>query len=303
MTMQDRCATVPRFDHQPKCLPALRKGLSLCTLALALALPATVRADVAVHIDGGSGGNAAANSAHGWEFTVSETMTVTHLGLWDQDGNGFAASHPIGLFRVSDSALLATGTMSAGTGDPIDDGFRYIEVAPVTLDPNVNYVVSYYSAVSSDMVITNPIGEVFAPQVAWVRSRWQTDTGGLVIPSNFTSDDRYGPNFKFDLGGGGYRLRVSGECPGQLRVEWSNATPGRQQGLVFGTSQGSTTIPSGPCQGTVLGLQGNVRLVNTFSTGNGAGAISGNAGTGACGAFLQLVESGTCNTTNVAAIP
>lgn len=275
--------------------------LSLAALACA-GLSGPAAADIAVHIDGGDGGNAGGGTNHGWEFTLSETVTVTHLGLWDQNNDGFAERHPIGLFRLSDGALLATGTMSQGSSDPLDDGFRYIEVTPVTLDPNVNYVVSYHSSQSVDFVVTNGLGEVFAPEVNWVQGRWEF-AGSLGIPANTTSADRYGPNFKFDVGGGGYRLRVSGQCPGQVTVEWSNATPSRQQGLVFGANQGRTTIPNGACQGTILGVQGNVRLVNTFGTGNGAGSVSGNAGTGACGGYLQLVESGSCNTSNVAQIP
>ncbi len=103
---------------------------------------------------------------------------------------------------------------------------------------------------------------------------------------------------------GGYRLSVRGRCPGSVTVEWSGANPGRNQGLVFGANQGSTTIPGGACQGTQLGLQGQVRLVNSFGTGpNGSGTVSGNAGTGACRGFLQLVEVPSCNVSNVGQIP
>lgn len=100
-----------------------------------------------------------------------------------------------------------------------------------------------------------------------------------------------------------YSLSVSGQCPGQVTVRWNNATPNTQQGLVFGQNQGSTTIPTGICQGTVLGLQGGVQLVRTLPTGNGSGSVSGNAGTAACRHYLQLVEAPSCNTSNVAQIP
>ncbi len=103
---------------------------------------------------------------------------------------------------------------------------------------------------------------------------------------------------------GGYRLSVSGLCPGRVTVEWSGANPSRTQGLVFGANQGSTTIPGGACQGTQLGVQGQLRLVNSFDTGpNGSGSVSGNAGTGACGGFLQLIEVPSCNVSNVGQIP
>ncbi len=110
-------------------------------------------------------------------------------------------------------------------------------------------------------------------------------------------------DLSWEAAGGGYRLDVTGQCPGTLTVSWSGATPARQQGLVFGASQGSTTIPGGPCQGTMLGLQQQVQLVAAFSTGQGSGSVRGEAGPAACGHYLQLVESGSCNTSNVRQIP
>lgn len=103
----------------------------------------------------------------------------------------------------------------------------------------------------------------------------------------------------YGVGGTSYRCTVTGSCPGQVTVSWQNANPGRQQGIVFGASRGSTTIPGGVCQGTVLGVRGQVRLVNVIGTGNGAGSVSGPAGTGACGGYLQLVEVPGCATSTV----
>ncbi|MCC6910261.1 MAG: hypothetical protein IT430_20195 [Phycisphaerales bacterium] len=101
---------------------------------------------------------------------------------------------------------------------------------------------------------------------------------------------------------GGYRLEVTGQCPGAVTVSWSGATPGRRQGLVYGDLPGSTTIPGGPCRGTVLGIQGRVQLVRVFGTGDGAGSVLGIISAG-CGGQLQLVETSSCDTSNVAAIP
>lgn len=277
--------------------------------AFAFPLTSATFADVAVRITGGTGGAAAANSAHGWEFTVTESLTLTHLGLWDEGMDGFNESHPIGLFRLNDNALLTSGTMSPGVIDPLEDGFRYIDVADVVLDAGVNYVVSYYTAnANSDVVITTPENELFAGEVNWVSGRWQTGTGGLVIPANSTGADRYGPNFKFDTGGEPeYLLTIDGDCPGRLEVAWDNATPNVQQAIVIGNTQGSTTIPNAfPCAGTQLGVAGNVMLVDPpgfFGTQSGSGIIRGNAGSGACGRYLQLVEGGSCNTSNVVQIP
>jgi hypothetical protein len=104
-----------------------------------------------------------------------------------------------------------------------------------------------------------------------------------------------------------YELRLFGKCPGLVRVEWANATPGRQQALVFGTGLGLTRIPEAyPCTGTPLGVRGQVRLVDPpgyFNTQEGSGALTGQAGANACGRYLQLVEGGSCRTSNVAQIP
>ncbi len=110
--------------------------------------------------------------------------------------------------------------------------------------------------------------------------------------------------FAIDCGGGSnYTLDVTGTCPGSVNVAWSGATPSRQQGIVFGNNLGTTTIPTGPCQGTVLGISGSVRLITTIGTGSGSGSINGQAGNGACGHYLQLVQSGSCETSNPDQIP
>lgn len=114
-------------------------------------------------------------------------------------------------------------------------------------------------------------------------------------------------NMEYGRGASEYALRVTGQCPGRLTVLWSGADANAQQALVIGNNLGSTTIPSAfPCSGTVLGVQGGVMMVDPpgfFSTRTGEGRIDGNAGSGACGKYLQLVHGGTCETSNVVQIP
>ena len=168
------------------------------SLAIAFMMVAPAHADIAVSITGGSGGTPVADSVHGWEFTVNTDIILTHLGLFDLDLDGFILDYDIGLFRLSDGTLLASGTMSAGTGDPLIDNFRYIDVVDVPLVTTENYVLSYYTAFDgSDFVVTNATGEVFAPEVNWISGRFGGNAGGLIIPPNSTGDDRYGPNFQF----------------------------------------------------------------------------------------------------------
>jgi hypothetical protein len=123
--------------------------------------------------------------------------------------------------------------------------------------------------------------------MVWVADGLNTTWRGYLIPELL----------------GGYLLSISGQCPGTITVNWNGATPSVQQGIVFGQNQGTTIIPGGPCAGTQLGVQNGVQLVRTIGTGSGSGSVNGTAGTAACRRFLQLVEAGSCNTSNVAQIP
>ncbi len=101
-----------------------------------------------------------------------------------------------------------------------------------------------------------------------------------------------------------YTVSVIGTCPGTVRLEWSGAQPNRQQGILFARNTGNYTIQSGPCQGTQLGLGTNqLQLYNTIGTGNGAGGVNAQAGSGACRGYVQLIQITGCITSNVAQVP
>lgn len=131
----------------------------------------------------------------------------------------------------------------------------------------------------------------------------QFDKDGLLLRSitNVSLGDVWGGEFPV-AGTGPYSISIDGTCPGFTTVDWNRATPGLQQAIVFGLRVGFSIVPAGPCAGTSLDLAGTVRLVRLLSTGNGAGSVSGQAGSSACGGRLQFLEIGTCNTSNVVQI-
>jgi len=105
----------------------------------------------------------------------------------------------------------------------------------------------------------------------------------------------------------GPQLTVSATCPsgGPIRIEWSGATPGGQIALIYARNTGSFTIPNNrPCAGTQLGLGTNqIQLAFQGGAGsNGSRILNANAGPGACGGYLQLLDLSTCNTSNVARV-
>ncbi len=101
--------------------------------------------------------------------------------------------------------------------------------------------------------------------------------------------------------GGGFFIRLSGECPGQKTLSWSGAGSG-QMGIILGNGPGNYTIPGGPCSGTQLGLSGpgGLQLYNIIGTNGGQGQVTATVGTGACGKWVQCIKTNDCSTSNAA---
>lgn len=95
-------------------------------------------------------------------------------------------------------------------------------------------------------------------------------------------------------------LSLTGFCPGEMTAAVSGATPRGTVALIFGQRAGQTTIPSGPCAGTLLPISGGVQLVSTArANGQGNAAITGAVPPSACGARLVALDVATCSTSNV----
>lgn len=87
----------------------------------------------------------------GWEFTVTQTVTVTQLGWMDWGLDGLVAAHQIGIWQTSDSQLLASETVPAGTSATLVDQFRVIDLStPLPLQPGVTYRIAGFDPGSSD---------------------------------------------------------------------------------------------------------------------------------------------------------
>ena len=98
----------------------------------------------------------------GNRFTVgSSPIAVSALGFIDLDnsnvnlgtagpnvGDGLLFSHVVNLWRVSDKVKIATATVPAGTEATLIDGFRYVSITPVILEPGAQYMISAKSGSS-----------------------------------------------------------------------------------------------------------------------------------------------------------
>jgi hypothetical protein len=150
-------------------------------------------------LTGPAQGFPAKGSNHGWVFTPNVPIQVTHLGLLDYDEQGFDISHPIGLWKI-DGTLLASSVISAGTGHPMGDRFRYLAIPNVTLNAGNDYVVSYYSATdSTDYLINKATSFQVDPAITYRGGRWgEGDSFQMPpYPGLLSDPDRFGPNFQF----------------------------------------------------------------------------------------------------------
>jgi hypothetical protein len=67
------------------------------------------------------------------KFTVGSTaIVINSLGSYDYLGNGLAESHLLGLFDNAGNLLIAT-TIAAGTGNALEFGFRWKNIANTVL--------------------------------------------------------------------------------------------------------------------------------------------------------------------------
>lgn len=234
-----------------------------------------------------------ANDADLYKITITDAanFSATTTGgssldtqLFLFDANGMGVTH--------DDDDPNGGLQSAITGQFVPGpGVYYLAISTYNMDP---------SSVGGEIWMSSPFGVERQPDGPGAGSpliSWGSSGATAGTYSIFLTGAGFG-------NAGGYFLSVGGSCPGTVIVSWDGATPSRQQAIVFSSAAGNLVIPSGPCQGTQLGLSSRgIRVVNTVGTGNGSGSVSGPAGTAACGGKLQLVELPSCNTSNVGSIP
>ncbi|GEM_PF-5855475 len=110
---------------------------------------------------------------------------------------------------------------------------------------------------------------------------------------------RHGFNTYMLEGGGGLTIDLSGNCPGQITIRVSGATPGGRLAVIYGRCGGHTTIPGGPCAGTQLDVGGAALLRYVTADGNGNASTSGSAPQAACGRIcVQVLDISTCAVSN-----
>jgi hypothetical protein len=161
------------------------------------------RADVIAFNDvtGHSSGNSY-TSFLGYQFTTTQSLTVTELGILDVAGNAQIENHYVGLFASDGTTLLAHTTVTAGQTAPAGTDI-FNSVSPVTLAPGTYDIGAFYSANDyTDLMIDSNASFTAATGISWDEALDNIGTPNADNYStiSFASNQQrgfFGPNFEF----------------------------------------------------------------------------------------------------------
>jgi len=134
----------------------------------------------------------------GWQLSVSSTITIDGLGLFDVDPAGLTETHQVGIWDNSGTLLASTTVTSGSTFVTSVSGagdWLFNSITPLVLAPGT-YVVSGFYATSADSVMANAT-IVTDPRISFLASRASTEGAfaeagvyGLVEPGVFGANLR-----------------------------------------------------------------------------------------------------------------
>lgn len=158
-----------------------------------------VAADVTSFLGGNIG---ASSSTRGFSFTTASDINITSLGWFDNNQDGLANSHQVGIFSTS-GTLLVSGTVAAGVADPLTGFFRYTSV--LTGSPLLtagSYVIGGLSTAGDATIRNLNSSQIsFAPGITYGQDRTITGTPAVFAFPDTTQGFNigyFGPNFQFD---------------------------------------------------------------------------------------------------------
>lgn len=123
------------------------------SVSFASSLAITDVPGASIFFEGDPGGS----STRGWGFTVSSTVLVDALSVWDDAGDGLSVSHPVAIWtgagELVASTIIKAGTLSDVIGPAVEGGlFRVEPITPVLLSAGTAYVIGaqYFLSGQSD---------------------------------------------------------------------------------------------------------------------------------------------------------
>lgn len=170
--------------------------ISLAFLTTSAISSSIAVADTALSFTGGSSYTWAGASI-GWEFSITQPITVNSLGVYDFGGDGLIDAHEVGIFPAGVNTPLVTTTVT--TTDTLDSGFRYAPISPLILAPG-SYVVAARMPTGSDLG-TSFATQSTAPEISYTKE-WFLYSASFELPTSDWAADggNFGANFQFTPG-------------------------------------------------------------------------------------------------------
>ena len=122
----------------------------------------------------------------GWEFSLSTSMGVDALGIWDENPNGLIGPHAVGLWNTTTGLLLASATINNGPV-PVaslspDGRWLFTSINLLVLGPG-DYTLgaAYDTTLSNDPARYNTSAS-YAPGITFLGDR-QASGSSLHMPT------------------------------------------------------------------------------------------------------------------------
>lgn len=85
----------------------------------------------------------------GFVFTTNDAISVTALGYFDDNQDGFLTNHEVGIFDLN-GTLLVSSLLSAGSSGILEGHYRYNAITPITLAGNTSFLIAATTFGSAD---------------------------------------------------------------------------------------------------------------------------------------------------------
>jgi hypothetical protein len=135
----------------------------------------------------------------GWQFSITGSITVTQLGLFDDSQDGLAERHELGIWD-SAGTLLTSTILGAGTSGTLVNQFRYIDIPDVVLGPGTYQVGAVFTS-GADPLVFPGVATGFATDSAITFIATAFASGAALdnpTASAGTDPAYFGPNFLFE---------------------------------------------------------------------------------------------------------
>jgi hypothetical protein len=128
----------------------------------------------------------------GYDFVPNTSITIGALGAYDHHFDGLYQPNQVGLWERSTGTLLASATVPGGSVSPLQDGYRWVMIEPITLTAGFTYTIASWNSG------WEPIG-AFAASSLTVDSRISLGAGYVdtLIPGLQMPTRQGGPGYVF----------------------------------------------------------------------------------------------------------